>query len=140
MKDSDLVEIVEQAAAALPRLVKYLVIHCSAGHYCDDSGLFVCHLYISRDGSVRQRLPLESEGCHAKAFNRLSIGICYEGGTDDNGRPADTRTAEQRQSLTSLVRHLKESHPGVAVVGHNQLMAYTRTNVCPAFDVGRERW
>ena len=37
-------------------------------------------------------------GAHANHYNAHSIGICYEGGLDANGNPADTRTEAQKRS------------------------------------------
>ena len=122
----------------IPRIVKYIVIHCSAPHIGDDPAMFACHFYLPRDGSIKQPLDLETIGRHTKGFNNQSIGICYEGGADEDGLPSDTRTAEQRRALKTLVRTLKESYPDAVVVGHNQLMVYTGVNVCPAFDVGSD--
>ncbi|MEO5098122.1 N-acetylmuramoyl-L-alanine amidase, partial [Bacteroides thetaiotaomicron] len=90
----------------LPREIKLLVIHCSATR-CNVSfpveRLRECHLqrgfrdigyhfYITRDGVLHHCRPVSEIGAHARGFNRHSIGICYEGGLDENGRPADTRT------------------------------------------------
>ena len=61
------------------------------------------HYYIRKDGTLHLTRPLERIGAHAKGFNAHSIGICYEGGLDCRGRPADTRTPEQKASLRLLV-------------------------------------
>ena len=94
----------------LPREIKLLVIHCSATR-CNVSfpveRLRECHLqrgfrdigyhfYITRDGVLHHCRPVSEIGAHVRGFNRHSIGICYEGGLDENGRPADTRTTAQR--------------------------------------------
>ena len=50
-------------------------------------------------------------GAHAKGFNANSIGIAYEGGLDPDGNPADTRTAEQRTALITLLKQLHERFP-----------------------------
>lgn len=46
-------------------------------------------------------------GAHARHYNAHSIGICYEGGLDEHGRAADTRTPAQRAALIALLRSLK---------------------------------
>ena len=94
----------------LPREIKLLVIHCSATR-CNVpftvEQLRQCHLqrgfkdigyhfYITRDGELHHCRPISEPGAHVRGFNRHSIGICYEGGLDENGCPADTRTQAQR--------------------------------------------
>ena len=65
------------------------------------------HYYIHRDGTVVNTRALELVGAHAKGHNAHSIGICYEGGLDVQGCPADTRTPEQDRKSTRL----NSSHP-----------------------------
>lgn len=86
--------------------VKYIVIHCSAtrstrdytaeqllrDHKTRGFRTVGYHFYIRRDGSVTQHRKLLEVGAHCRPWNRCSIGICYEGGLDADGRPADTRT------------------------------------------------
>ena len=50
------------------------------------------HYYIRKDGTVHLTRPIERIGAHVKGFNLNSVGICYEGGLDGHGSPADTRT------------------------------------------------
>ena len=37
------------------------------------------------------------------SYNRCSIGICYEGGLDKNGKAKDTRTDAQKIATTLLI-------------------------------------
>ncbi len=53
------------------------------------------HYYIRKDGTVHLIRPIDRIGAHARGFNAQSIGICYEGGLDCRGCPADTRTRAQ---------------------------------------------
>ena len=89
------------------RRITLFIIHCSAtrcgqpysfedcrrdhidGRHFRDIGY---HYYITRDGRVHPGRPLSLEGAHCFGHNRHSIGICYEGGLDGKGLPADTRT------------------------------------------------
>ena len=133
----------ETSGMLLERVVKYLVIHCSAAHY-GDAATPVYHFYIARDGHVRQRLPLSVQGCHAKGFDRCSVGICYEGGLDERGHPADTRTDFQKHSLRVLVMLLLRDYPGSRLCGHRDLSPDLDCNgeiepeewikACPCFD------
>lgn len=78
------------------------------------------HYYIRKDGTVHLTRPIERIGAHVKGFNSNSVGICYEGGLDAHGCPADTRTPEQRAALRLLVHQLLETFPGSrggAVIG-----------------------
>lgn len=93
--------------------------------------------------------PVERAGAHAKGYNERSIGIAYEGGLDEKGWPADTRTEQQKRSLRVLVRVLKEDFPTIErVVGHRDLSPDLDgdgvvepdewTKACPCFEVERE--
>ena len=89
-------------------------------------------------------LPVRWNG----SFNAESIGICYEGGLDCRGRPADTRTPEQRAALRLLVHQLQERFPGCRVCGHRDLSPDRNGNgeiepeewikACPCFEVKEE--
>ena len=109
----------------LPREIKLLVIHCSATR-CNVpftvEQLRQCHLqrgfkdigyhfYITRNGELHHCRPVSEPGAHVRGFNRHSIGICYEGGLDEEGRPADTRTQAQRFALLDLLTILKHQYP-----------------------------
>lgn len=108
------------------------------------------HYYVRRDGLICSMRPVERPGAHAKGFNATSIGVCYEGGLDADGRPADTRTPQQRHSLRVLVRVLLQDFPGCRVTGHRDLSPDRNGNgvvepeewlkACPCFDVQGERF
>lgn len=83
-----------------------------------------------------------------KGFNAHSIGLCYEGGLDCRGHPADTRTPAQRATLRQLVTDLELRFPGCRVCGHRDLSPDLNGNgeiepeewikQCPCFDASRE--
>ena len=75
-------------------------------------------------------------GAHARRSNAHSIGICYEGGLDENGKPCDTRTPAQKQTLVTLLRSLKYDYPDAQILGHRDLPWVTKR--CPCFDVKSE--
>ncbi len=95
------------------RQINLLVIHCSAtkenqpftlqaleaSHRKRGFNGIGYHYYIRQSGEVINTRPLSRIGAHAKGHNRNSIGICYEGGLDKNGKPKDTRTPEQHAAL-----------------------------------------
>ena len=144
------------------RKIDLIVIHCSASRVDRDfteTDLEVCHrrrgfngtgyhYYIRKDGTTHLTRPVERIGAHAKGFNTESIGICYEGGLDCRGRPADTRTPAQRATLRQLVGQLQEKFSGCRVCGHRDLSPDLNGNgeiepeewikQCPCFDVAKE--
>lgn len=106
------------------------------------------HYYVRRDGEICTMRPVDRPGAHAKGYNQHSIGVCYEGGLDEQGRPADTRTELQKRSLRVLVRVLAMDFQTRRIVGHRDLSPDLDgdgviepeewTKVCPCFDVGTE--
>ena len=127
-----------------------MVVHCSATR-CNRSfpleAVIACHrargfatvgyhYYITRDGTVHAGRPLYQEGAHATGFNRRSIGVCYEGGLDPQGKPADTRTLAQKETLRKLLYRLKADYPNACIVGHRDLPEVKKA--CPCFDVKAE--
>lgn len=91
------------------------------------------HFFISRDGKVHATRPLERMGAHARGWNVHSIGICYEGGLDENGYVADTRTGEQKKAMEKLIVQLKIQFPGIrTILGHRDLPGVQKA--CPCFD------
>ena len=76
-------------------------------------------------------------GARSRMETTKSIGICYEGGLDEQGRPADTRTYAQRCTLMDLLRQLRRDYPEARILGHYQLSPYIR-KACPCFDAREE--
>ena len=129
------------------RRIDLIVIHCSATRATQRYTVDDCrrdhrargfadigyHYYITRDGVVHAGRPLHIVGAHATGYNAHSIGICYEGGLDIRGRPADTRTSEQKDTLLKLLERLKTDYPQIRVVGHQDLPGVKKD--CPCFEV-----
>ena len=93
------------------------------------------HYVIRRDGTREMGRPEYMVGAHCQGHNKYSIGVCYEGGLDNDGRPADTRTEAQRQALRQLLRELKQRYPRALIVGHHDL---NPMKACPCFDAARD--
>ena len=74
-------------------------------------------------------------GAHCLHHNAHSIGVCYEGGLDIRGQPADTRTAEQKAAMRTLLEQLHRRYPRAVIVGHHDL---DPTKSCPCFDAAHE--
>ena len=97
---------------------------------------------------VLRTRSLERIGAHVKGWNSGSIGICYEGGLDCRGRPADTRTLEQQAALRLLVHQLQKRFTNCKVCGHRDLSPDRNGNgeiepeewikACPCFEVKEE--
>ena len=134
--------------------VSYIIIHCSATRETQDytpeqlkhdhmqRGFIDVgyHYYIRKDGSVTQHRHLNEVGAHCRPFNRCSIGVCYEGGLDANGKPKDTRTISQRGTLAGLLLELKRRFPKAVIRGHNEMPGAT-PKACPCFMASKEyKW
>ena len=131
------------------RVITLIVIHCSAvrpdqtssakkiEEWHKDRG-FKCigyHYVIRRNGEIETGRPESVIGAHCVNHNRHSIGVCYEGGLDIRGQPADTRTAEQKQTMRRLLEQLHERYPRAVIVGHHDLYP---PKPCPCFDAAHE--
>ena len=64
------------------------------------------HYVIKLDGTIQDGRNIRSIGAHCKGQNYGSIGICYIGGLDKEGKGKDTRTKEQKESLFNLIDDL----------------------------------
>ena len=129
------------------RTITLIIIHCSATPEGRSLSFEECrrdhimhrhfrdigyHFYITRDGTVHDGRPIEKVRAHCEGHNSHSIGICYEGGLDANGKPADTRTEAQRKALKSLVERMHRLFPKALIVGHHNL---NPRKACPCFKV-----
>jgi N-acetylmuramoyl-L-alanine amidase len=132
------------------RRIAFIIIHCSATPEGKSLTFAECrrdhirnrgftdigyHFYITRDGVIHRGRKLERVGAHCKGHNAHSIGVCYEGGLDARGRPADTRTLKQRGSMLALLRELLRIYPSALIVGHHDL---NPMKACPCFDAVHE--
>lgn len=130
------------------RSIDKIIIHCSATpagrdvHAADidlwhrQRGFRAIgyHYVVDLDGSIEQGRPEAEIGAHCRGYNAHSIGVCYVGGLDANGHPADTRTPNQRRALRQLVAELRRRYPAATIHGHNQFAAKD----CPCFNVDYE--
>ena len=127
--------------------VRFLVLHCSATRRNQDypveqlrrdhkkRGFYDIgyHFYIRKDGTMTQHRFLLEVGAHARPYNRCSIGICYEGGLDEQGKPCNTLTPEQRERIDDLLFRLHRLFPKAKIVGHRDLPGTTPKD-CPCLD------
>ena len=133
------------------RTITLIIIHCSAVRPDQTSSAAQIdtwhrqqgwklgigyHYVIRRDGTIEPGRPEWLTGAHCKNHNAHSIGVCYEGGCDIRGQPADTRTAEQKSSLRRLLDELHRRYPRALIVGHHDL---NPQKACPCIEnVARE--
>lgn len=144
------------------RTINLIVIHCSgtkescdfterdleASHRHRGFDGVGYHFYIRKNGNISPMRSIEKIGAHAKRYNKTSIGICYEGGLDDNGNPKDTRTPAQKHALNKLIRRLLSYYPQSRVCGHRDLSPDLNANgiidpsewikQCPCYDVSKD--
>ena len=129
--------------------VKLIVIHCVANPCnvpfsvenliaCGKAKYGQCsyHYYVRYDGSVIPLLPETVQGVHARHYNYCSLGIVYEGGLDEFGHPADTRTEAQKHSLYELLKELTAEYPDARIVGHCELPHVAKA--CPCYTPSTE--
>ena len=146
-----------------------IVIHCTASRAGQDLraadidkmhqergfAMIGYNYVMDLDGTVEDGRPLSRDGAHCntaglsgKSYNKHSIGIVYVGGLDENGKPADTRTPEQKRALADLVYRLINEYPIVEVIGHRDASPDKNGNgkiernewikQCPCFSVRDE--
>ena len=131
------------------REINKIIIHCSATpegrehtvkdidswHRQRGFSMIGYHYVIYLNGEIHEGRPLKLSGAHTLNHNSNSIGICYIGGmTTDMKEPKDTRTKEQKESLTRLLDKLKEDYPKATIHGHNEFA----NKACPSFNVQTE--
>ncbi len=130
--------------------VMYLVVHCSATrstqqftvddidrcHRARGYAMIGYHWYITRDGEIHEGRPEKFAGAHVRHYNEHAIGVCYEGGLDAHGRPADTRTPEQKAALHVLLEDLHNTYPQAVVCGHRDFPNVRKD--CPCYDARKE--
>lgn len=138
----------------MKRKIDKIIVHCSATRPSHDidaeeidrwhkkrgwSGIGY-HFFIKREGQIQLGRPLEKSGAHTKGLNKNSIGICYAGGVKEergeNGKweADDNRTSQQKDSLLSLLKLLKNMFPEAIIHSHRDFAA----KACPSFDATKE--
>ena len=127
------IDLIGMHCSATRATQRYTMDDCRRDHCARGVADIGYHYYITRDGVVHAGRPLHIVGAHATGYNAHSIGICYEGGLDIRGRPADTRTSEQKDTLLKLLERLKTDYPQIRVVGHRDLPDVKKD--CPCFEV-----
>ena len=132
------------------RQINKIIVHCSAtregqnipvetirkwhvdGRGWSDIGY---HFYIDLYGEIHKGRDIAKIGAHCKGQNRNSIGICYCGGVEADGKtPKDTRLDCQKEALTAVLRTLKAMYPHAVIHSHNDFA----NKACPSFNATEE--
>lgn len=131
------------------RTITLIIIHCSAVRPNQTSSAkeidlwhrkrgwsgIGYHYVVRRDGTIETGRPEAKVGAHCLNHNKYSIGVCYEGGLDADGKAADTRTNEQKVALLRLLRELKSRYPRALITSHH---TFDAQKACPCFEAERE--
>lgn len=133
------------------RKINEIILHCSAtregkaftvsdiDRWHRERGWKGCgyHYVITLDGKVEAGRPEQIAGAHCNGRNSESLGICYIGGCDLVGKPKDTRTPAQKESMKTLVRQLMMAHKIDIdnVRCHNEFAP----KACPSFSIEKFR-
>lgn len=127
---------------------KRIIIHCSATkpsqkvtvkdidawHKARGMKEIGYHFVVDTEGRIHVGRAITSIGAHCFGYNRSSIGICYIGGLNEEGLPADTRTPKQKAALHHLVKQMMRAFSIQKVIGHNEVS----DKACPCFNVQEE--
>ena len=130
------------------RNINKIIVHCSATkegkaftanditrwHKQRGFATIGYHYVVLLDGTIQQGRAEMVMGAHCKGHNANSIGICYIGGLDENGKSKDTRTPEQKKALLELLKRLKKDYPNATIHGHREFA----NKDCPCFDAKNE--
>lgn len=125
------------------RTINEIIVHCSATkegqdfttadikrwHLARGFSDIGYHYVIYRDGSVHTGRNVNTSGAHCTGHNAHSIGVCYIGGLDKNGKPKDTRTDAQKDALLKLLKQLKQLYPKATIYPHCKFA----NKACPCF-------
>jgi len=132
-----------------PGKVRYIVVHCTATprgrdvtvaevdawHRARGFASIGYHYLVRIDGTIEKGRAEDRIGAHCLGKNACSIGVCYVGGVECDGRtPCDTRTPAQRTALVKLLTDLRRRYPKAEICGHRDFAA----KACPSFDATAE--
>lgn len=131
--------------------VKEIILHCSATkegadfkakdidkwHKQQGWKKIGYHYVIDLDGTLEVGRELFENGAHCIGHNDKAIGICYIGGLDKEGKPKDTRTSEQKDTLCEVIYTLmgKFNLNLEQIHCHNEYAA----KACPSFSIAKFR-
>lgn len=107
------------------------------------------HSVIRLDGEIEFGRHFDAVGAHVLGHNFQSVGVCLIGGLDAEGKPANTYSDAQFDSLNAVFCMLQRAYPGIEFLGHRDLSPdidgdgvvepWEWLKECPCFSV-REWW
>ena len=131
------------------RNINYIAIHCTAtqpessiasiqNYWKNNLGWKNpgYHYIIDRFGNVVNLLPIELVSNGVQGYNSQTINISYVGGIDKSGKPKDTRTEAQKQSILKILNELRVKFPKAKIQGHRDFPNVKKA--CPSFDAKKE--
>tara|TARA_R100000544_G_scaffold36960_1_gene26532 strand:+ start:4639 stop:5226 length:588 start_codon:yes stop_codon:yes gene_type:complete len=137
------------------RDINKIVIHCSATREGQDFNVETIrkwhtdpkpqgrgwsdigyHYLIRLNGDLEIGRSIDRQGAHTRGHNKDSIGICYVGGVEKDGKtPKDTMTSEQEKSMREIIFALRiVQDKNITIHGHNEFSA----KACPSFTVSEK--
>ena len=131
------------------RNINYIAIHCTAtqpeasiasiqNYWKNNLGWKNpgYHYIIDHFGNVVNLLPIELVSNGVQGYNSQTINISYVGGIDKSGKPKDTRTEAQKQSILKILKELRVKFPKAKIQGHRDFPNVKKA--CPSFDAKKE--
>ena len=76
------------------------------------------HYYVRKDGTVFRGRPEAWNGGHTTSYNKVSIGVCFEGNFENENMKDIQLTAGQ-----NLISDIKNRFPGIVMERHSLLNA-----------------
>jgi hypothetical protein len=144
------------------RHINLIIVHCSATGPDTDIGAgeidswhkdrgwsgIGYHNVIRLNGTLEHGRSLSQPGAHAYGYNKNSIGVCLIGGISHAGKPENTFTNLQFDTLRGYIDTMLSLFPEAEVVGHRDLSPdvdgdgiiekHEWLKQCPCFDV--KKW
>lgn len=132
------------------RKITDIIVHCTATRSWQDIGAddirrmhkaqgwsdIGYHYVVRIDGTIEQGRDVDIIGAHVEGHNAHSIGICYVGGLDNQGKAKDTRTENQKCALLNLLMDLRKIYPNAKISGHRDFPNVRKE--CPCFNAQTE--
>jgi N-acetylmuramoyl-L-alanine amidase len=131
------------------REIKHIVVHCTATpqtttvasiqNYWRSTLKWKSpgyHIIVHADGTLTRLQPNEKPTNGVAGHNANSLHVSYIGGIDKEGKPKDTRTLNQKQSLLAVITVWKRLFPNAIVQGHRDFPGVSKA--CPSFDAKKE--
>ncbi|NJN50189.1 MAG: N-acetylmuramoyl-L-alanine amidase [Polaribacter sp.] len=131
------------------RKIDYIVIHCTATQPNATKQSILnywknilkwksvgYHRLIDSFGIIHELANYEQVTNGVKGYNSNSIHFSYIGGIDAKGKPKDTRTDKQKESLLYLIKEAKKLYPNAIIQGHKDFKGVVKA--CPSFNAKKE--